>query len=70
MDTGFLKKSGWTFVVIGAIAFIVGLLIGVSGIWISGGTAVACGVYLFIKAKQAADAVAKQTKAASTSAQK
>lgn len=61
MDTKFLKESGWTFCIIGAIAVIVGLIAGVSGIWITGFGAIACGVYLMIKAKQALEEAAKET---------
>lgn len=51
-NADFLKKSGWTFCIIGIIAFIIGLLVDISGIWIPGCTAIASGVYLLIKGKQ------------------
>ncbi|MDE5644353.1 MAG: hypothetical protein K2I45_01775 [Muribaculaceae bacterium] len=51
-NADFLKKSGWTFCIIGIIAFIIGLLVDISGIWITGCTAIASGVYLLIKGKQ------------------
>lgn len=48
----FLNKSGWTFCIIGVIAFIIGLLVGVGGIWIPGCAAIASGVYLLVKGRQ------------------
>lgn len=60
MDAKFLKESGWVFLIIGAIAFIVGLIGGWNGIWISGATAIASGAYLMIKSRQAAEEAAKK----------
>lgn len=48
----FLTKSGCVFIIIGIIATIAGLIVKVPGIWISGLTAIACGVYVIIKGKQ------------------
>ena len=45
----FLTESGWTFIVIGVIAAIAGLVMCVPGIWISGFTAIASGVYCIVK---------------------
>ncbi|MDE7402343.1 MAG: hypothetical protein K2M87_02895 [Muribaculaceae bacterium] len=50
--TNFLTKSAWVYIVIGVIAFIAGLIVGSAAIWITGATAVACGVYCLIKGKQ------------------
>lgn len=55
MKTGkknFLTDSGWTFNVLGIIAFIIGLLIGVPGVWITGCAAVLAGCYCIVKGKQ------------------
>lgn len=51
LKNNFLTDSGRVFLVIGVIALIVGLLIGVSGIWISGCAAITSGVYLIIKGR-------------------
>ena len=48
----FLSKSGWTFNVIGIIAFIIGLLVGIDGIWITGCAAMLSGCYLLVKSHQ------------------
>lgn len=50
--SNFLTKSAWVYIIVGCIAFIVGLFVKESGIWISGATAVSCGVYCYIKGKQ------------------
>lgn len=57
----FLKKSGWTFNVIGIILFIVGLIMGVNGIWITGCAGVLSGCYLLFKSRQQVDEVKKQS---------
>lgn len=59
-NADFLKKSGWTFCIIGIIAFIIGLLVDIGGIWIPGCAAIASGVYLLIKGKQQLHADAQQ----------
>ena len=48
----FLTDSAWVFIIIGVIGFIAGLIVKISGIWITGCAAVACGVYCLIKGKQ------------------
>lgn len=48
----FLSKSGWTFNVIGIIAFIIGLLVGIDGIWITGCASMLSGCYLLVKSHQ------------------
>lgn len=65
-NVGFLKKSGWTFCILGIIAFIIGLLVDISGIWIPGCTAIASGVYLLIKGKQQLHADAQHTETKSS----
>lgn len=51
-NAAFLKESGWTFNVIGVIALIVGLITGISGIWITGSAAILSGCYLLVKSRQ------------------
>lgn len=53
----FLKKSGWTFNVIGIVLFIVGLIIGENGIWITGCAGILSGCYLLFKARQQAETI-------------
>lgn len=48
----FLTISGWVFNVIGILAFIIGLIVGVGGIWITGCAGLTAGIYLLIKGKQ------------------
>lgn len=48
----FLTKSGWVFVIIGVLAFIGGLLVGSTGIWITGCAAVLSGLYCMVKGRQ------------------
>lgn len=56
--SNFLTKSGWVYNVVGVIAFVVGLIVAVPGIWITGLTAVTAGVYCLIKGKQQLEAEA------------
>lgn len=51
-NSAFLTKSGWVFNVIGVIAFVAGLIIGESGIWITGCAAVLAGCYCLVKGRQ------------------
>lgn len=50
--SNFLTKSGWVYNVIGILAFIIGLIVGISGIWLTGCAGVVAGCYCLIKGKQ------------------
>lgn len=69
-NASFLKKSGWTFNAIGIVAFIVGLLIGVSGIWITGCAGITAGCYLLFKSHQQLETVRSEASTTAPSATK
>lgn len=50
--SNFLTKSGWVYNIVGAIAFIAGLIIGSSAIWITGCASVTAGIYCIVKGRQ------------------
>lgn len=49
----FLTRSGWVFNVTGIIAFIAGLVTGVTGVWITGCAGILAGCYCLAKGRQA-----------------
>lgn len=48
----FLTDSGWVFIVLGALAFVAGLVIGTDGLWIAGAIAITSGIYCIIKGRR------------------
>lgn len=50
--SNFLTKSGWVYNIIGILAFIIGLIVGISGIWLTGCAGILAGCYCWIKGKQ------------------
>lgn len=59
--SNFLTKSGWVYNIIGIIAFIVGLIVGSTGIWITGCAAITSGCYCIFKGKQQLKSEAYET---------
>lgn len=51
-DRNFLTTSGWVFNVLGIIAFIAGLTVGSTGLWITGCASLLSGCYCIVKGKQ------------------
>ena len=49
----FLTRSGWVLNVAGIIAFVAGLVIGATGVWITGCAGILAGCYCLVKGRQA-----------------
>lgn len=50
--SNFLTKSGWVYNVIGILAFIIGLIVKIPGIWLTGCAGLTAGFYCIFKGKQ------------------